>query len=663
MKQFKTESEKLLNLMINSIYTNREIFLRELISNASDAMDKLQLLSDEERTEPVNPADLQIFIALDGDARTITVSDHGIGMTKEELDRNLGTIAHSDSMELKGGLAGDESRQLDLIGQFGVGFYSSFMVADEVHVISRAYGSDEAWEWICKGLEGYSIRRATRDTFGTDVILTIKPDLTDNPYMTDEEAAQIAAGLKRAEVLNYNFFLSQNGIKYLVQRYSNYVRYPIRMEVTKHSEIPAPNDSEAPQVEYWTEIETLNSMVPIWKKGDGEVTFEEYAEYYKSDFHDFEDPAFVLPLHVGGAVAFDGIIFIPKHLPPDIFTKNYEKGLALYSSNVLIREHCAELVPDHFSFIRGVVDTADISLNLSRETVQENGLLSAIGRRVETEILESLYQLQRENRPVYEALIREVGRIIKQGIMNAYGQNARVLGPLLMFESARQQRMVTLEEYMLAAPASQTLIFFATGDNVELMRKMPIVTSILSRGYDVLLCTEEIDDFCLTTVKTYGIDKLGAGENNLLTMTFRNVAGGDLRLAGEEERQRVLRLTEENVELFDTMVRSLGGKVRKVLLSTRLVDDPVCITAEGAISLTMEKTLASFYGDEYKSRRVLEINPNHRIFEVLVAAQNAGDYDKVGAYTYILYNQALLVAGLPVDDPVAFCDAFDALMV
>ena len=663
MKQFKTESEKLLNLMINSIYTNREIFLRELISNASDAMDKLQLLSEEERTEPIDPADLQIFIALDGEARTITVSDHGIGMTKDELDKNLGTIAHSDSMELKGGLAGDENRQLDLIGQFGVGFYSSFMVADEVHVISRAYGSDEAWEWSCKGLEGYTIKRAQRDTFGTDVILTIKPDLTDDPYRTDEDVALVNAGLKRAEVLNYDFFLSQNGIKYLVQRYSNYVRYPIRMEVVKHTEIPAPNAEDAAQVEYWTEVETLNSMVPIWKKDRSEVTDEEYAEFYKSDFHDFEAPSFVLPLHVGGAVAFDGIIFIPKHLPPDIFTKNYEKGLALYSSNVLIRERCAELVPDHYSFVRGVVDTADISLNLSRETVQENGLLAAIGRRVETEITMALFELQRKDRAAYEALIREVGRIIKQGIMNSYGQNAKVLGPLLMFESAREQRMVTLEEYMLAAPEDQTLIFFATGDNVELMRKMPIVTSILGRGYDVLLCTEEIDDFCLTSIKTYGIEKAGAGENNLLTMNFRNVAGGDLRLASEEERQRVLALTEQNVELFGEMVNALGGKVRKVILSTRLTDDPVCITAEGAISLTMEKTLANFYGNEYKSRRVLEINPDHRIFRVLCDAMDAGNLDKVRLYTYILYNQALLVAGLPVDDPVAFCDAFDTLMV
>ena len=656
MKQFKTESEKLLNLMINSIYTNREIFLRELISNASDAMDKLQLLAPDERTEPINPDDLQVFITLDGDARTITVSDHGIGMTKDELDRNLGTIAHSDSMEMKGGLAGDEARELDLIGQFGVGFYSSFMVADEVHVISRAYGSDEAWEWACKGLEGYTIRRAKRDTFGTDVILTVKPDLTDDPRMTDEDAALIKAGRKRAEVLNYDFFLSQNGIKTLVKRYSNYVRYPIRMEVQRIEEQSLPPDApegSTADVRTWTEVETLNSMVPIWKKADGEVTFEEYAEFYKSDFHDFEDPSFVLPLHIDGAVAFDGIIFIPKHLPPDIFTKSYEKGLALYSSNVLIREKCTELVPDHYSFVRGVVDTADISLNLSRETVQENGLLTAIGKRLEAEITGALFDLQELDRATYVELFRETGRIIKQGIMNAYGQNAKELGGLLMFESAREGRMVTLEEYMKAAPANQTLIFFATGDDVELMRKMPIVTSILARGYDVLLCTEDVDEFCLQ------------GMHDWKEHELKNVSTTDIDLASEDEKKIAEEANEANKDLFSAMKEILGNSVTDVQVSPNPTDAPATLSTNGPISLEMERIMAQMPDagmGEIKAIRVLEVNAEHPVFEVMKAAHEAGDADKVKLYTEILYDQALLVNGLAIDDPTAYAQKIFGLM-
>jgi molecular chaperone HtpG len=634
MKKFKTESKRLLDLMINSIYTNREIFLRELLSNASDAEDKLYLASLTNSSLELVRSDLHILIAYDKNARTITISDNGIGMDKDALDKNLGTIAHSGSLEFREDNEQAQSDAVDIIGQFGVGFYSGFMVASQVRVVSRAWDSEEAWAWESNGVDGYNIEPASRDRRGTDVILTLKEDTEDEKYGT---------------------FLSEYELKRLVKKYSNYLRYPIRMEVSKSRALPKPDDApDDYKIEYesYTELETLNSMTPIWKRKQADVSDDEYAEFYKSDFHDYSAPLKTLSFHAEGALSYDALLFIPSHAPFDLYNKDYEKGLALYSSNVLIMEHCGELLSDHFNFVHGVVDSADLTLNISRETLQHNSQLRAIAKRIEKKLLSELATLRDEDRATYETFFENFGRGIKYGIYSSYGSLKDSLADLLLYYSATQQKLLTLREYLDAAPTGQDSIYYAAGENTELLAKMPMVRSVLDKGFDVLLCTQDVDDFVLSMMFDFDEKPL------------KNVAGSDLGLATEEEKEQLETLVNKSGDLFEAMSKVLENKVSKVTVSKRLADVAAGISTEGPISLEMEKVLKNGPdGQDVRSQRVLELNPDHTVFQQLVAAQDAGDADKIARYTTILYNQALLLEGLSVDDPIAYAQAVTELMV
>lgn len=651
MKKFKTESKKLLDLMINSIYTNREIFLRELISNASDAVDKLYFRSLTDTSIKVSKDDLAISVAFDKDARTITVADSGIGMTKDELEKNLGTIAHSGSLEFKTENAESQGDDVDIIGQFGVGFYASFMVAQRVQVISRSYGSDETWMWESDGIEGYTVTeteelpsvfstKAEQPTHGTVIILHLK----DN---TEEE--------------DYDLFLNEYELKNLIKRYSNYVRYPIQMECEVRHELPKPEnagDDYKPEYETVLEIQTINSMIPIWKRRKSEVSQEEYNEFYKTDFHDFTDPARTISVHAEGALEYDALLFIPGRAPYDLYSKDYKKGLALYSSNVLIMEKCEELLPDYFNFVRGVVDSQDLTLNISRETLQHNSQLRAIANKLEKKIKSELVKMRDNDREEYEKFFENFGRGLKYGIYSSYGIEKHQLGELLLFYSAKEKKMITLDEYITNMPEEQSSIFYAAGESVDRLAKMPIVKTIQDKGFDVLLCTQDVDEFCMTAMHDYGADEEGKNAKEL-----KNVAGGDLGLETEDEKSAAEAITKENEELFKTMKDALGDAVSKVVVSARLSDTPACVTAEGPISLEMEKIMAMAPdGQNIKSDRVLEINAQHSIFKTLQEAQKENDTDKIKQYTNILYNQALITEGLPIEDPVAYAQAVCDLM-
>ncbi len=669
MRKFKTESKKLLDLMINSIYTNKEIFLRELISNASDAVDKLYFRSLTDDKVQINRADLAITVAYDKDARTVTISDNGIGMDKDELDKNLGTIAHSDSFEFKASQAKDAAdgtdadegladktaqdiADVDIIGQFGVGFYSAFMVGSKVRVVSRAYGSDEAWAWESNGVDGYDIKEAERDTHGTDVTIYLKDNDGDEYYDT---------------------YASESGLKNLIKRYSNYVRYPIKMEVEKRREVPAPDDAgddHQPEFETYTELDTINSMIPIWKRKKSEVTQEEYNEFYKTDFHDFEDPARTISLHAEGTLTYDALMFVPGHAPYDMWSKDYKKGLALYSSGVLIMDKCEELVPDYFNFMRGVVDSADLTLNISRETLQHNSQLRAIGRRLEKKIKSELESMLADDREAYEKFYKEFGRTLKYGVYSSYGMAKSTLENLLLFYSAKQKKMITLEEYVQDAPAEAEAIYFAAGDSIDRLAQMPIVTTVLAKGYDVLLCDENVDEFCMMALQSYASDKIvtfddEGNQEEPKQFAIKNVGGEDLGLTTEEEKKEAEEATEANAALFDAMRDALGGKVEKVVVSTRLTDAPVVLTTEGAVSLQMAQIFKQQPGGGEETpdvHIVMEVNPKHPVFETLKKANDDGDAEKVSKYTGILYDQALLVEGLPIDNPLEFSQAIASLM-
>ena len=671
MRKFKTESKKLLDLMINSIYTNKEIFLRELISNASDAVDKLNFKSLTDNDVDIDSADLAIRVSFDKDNRTLTISDNGIGMTAEELEKNLGTIAHSGSQEFKTENAESQGSDVDIIGQFGVGFYSAFMVASRVRVVSRAFGSDEANVWESDGLEGYTIEPAERATHGTDVILTIRED----------EGGEDGEG--------FDTYLSEWGLKNLIKQYSNYVRYPIQMMVTKHREKPKPEDAGddyKPEREDYEELETINSMTPIWKKRASDVEQKDYNEFYKSTFHDFEDPARTISFHAEGTLEYDALLFIPGRAPFDLYSKDYEKGLSLYSSNVLIMEKCADLLPDYFNFVRGVVDSADVSLNISRETLQQNRQLRAIAKRVEKKISSDLEDMRDNDREAYEKFFENFGRGLKYGIYSSYGMKADELADLLLFYSAKEQKMVTLAEYAKAMPADQKAIYYAAGDSRERLSKMPVVTGVLARGYDVLLLTADVDEFTFQAMRSYHAHDLpkvyeddaareaaekavadGAEpETEDRTLELKNVATGDLDLATEDEKKDAEEATKENESLFTAMKEALGDKVEKVAVSARLTDAPACITTEGPLSLEMERVLRRDPSAEAegmpKSQRVLEFNAKHPVFKKLVSANEAGDAEKIKLYAGLLYDQALLVEGILPEDPVAFAASVCELM-
>ena len=635
MKQFKTESRKLLDLMINSIYTNKEIFLRELISNASDAVDKLYFKSLTDPDVEITKDDLAIFVAFDKAARVITVSDNGIGMTKEELDKNLGTIAHSDSLAFKQAAEGQPG-DVDIIGQFGVGFYSAFMVAKKVRVVSRAYGSDEAWEWESDGVAGYTIRPAERAGHGTDVIVMLKDDTEDDKYSD---------------------YLSEFGLKNLITKYSNYVRYPIKMMVSTEREKPRPAnapDDYKPEYEQLKEMATINSMIPIWKRSKRDVTPEEYNEFYKSNFHDWTDPARVIPIHAEGVLNYDALLFIPGKQPMDMYTREFEKGLALYSSNVLIMDKCADLLPDCFNFVRGIVDSQDLSLNISRETLQRNSQLRAIERKIEKKVKSELEDMRDDEREKYEEFFVNFGHSLKAGLCVEYGQNKDLIADLLLFRSAREDKWVTLDEYIAAMSEGQSVIYYAVGGLQERMAKLPVVEGVLSRGFDVLLFTDAADEFCVQMMMEY------KGKQ------FKNVSGGDLGLETEDEKSAAEALAAQNETLLAAVKEALGGAVEKVVVSTRLSGAdaaPSCLTTEGPISLEMEFMYRAQGKDPgVRARRILELNPTGEVFAALTAAQEAGDADKVALLARVLYGSAILVAGVPLDDPLAFAADVAKLM-
>ena len=629
-KEFQAESKKLMDMMINSIYTNKEIFLRELISNASDAIDKLYYKSLTDTSVGMNKGDFRILLTRDKDSRTLTISDNGIGMTREELEQNLGTIAHSGSLDFK---KDNQDENIDIIGQFGVGFYSAFMVADKVTVISKAYGSDEAWQWESSGADGYELEPAEKETAGTDIILHIKPD---------------------TETDNYDNFLDEYGIVAIVKKYSDYVRYPIQMEREKSRQKPEPDpkpDDYKPEWETYTELETLNSMVPIWKKQKSEVTDEEYANFYKDKFSDYADPARVIVSRTEGTANYNALLFVPSHRPYDFYTKDYEKGLALYASGVLIMEKCADLLPDYFSFVKGIVDSQDLSLNISREMLQKDNQLKLIHNALEKKIKNELHAMLANDREKYESFWKEFGRQLKFGAYSDYGMHAELLRDLLLFWSAKEQKMVTLQEYVDKMPAEQKYIYFAAGDSTDRLAKLPAAELVMDKGYDVLLLTEDVDEFCLQMMRDYKEKE------------FKNINSGDLGLETEDEKKAAEAAETENKDLFEEIKKDLNGKVKEVKVNPTLQEHPVTLSAEGGISMEMEKVLRRMPNAEgVESTKVLELNPNHTVFAALKAAHAAGDTDKVAKYAELLYDQALLIAGLPIEDPVAYAQLVCGLM-
>lgn len=630
MKKFKAESQKLLDLMINSIYTNKEIFLRELISNASDALDKLRFKGLTDDSVGLGMSDFAITLTPDKESRTLKISDNGIGMTKEELENNLGTIAKSGSLDFK---KENTAEDIDIIGQFGVGFYSAFMVASRVTVVSRAFGSEEAWKWESSGAEGYTIEAAEKDTAGTDITLYIK---------------------ENTETENYDRFTDEYGIQTLVKKYSDYIRYPIKMMMTHTHPIPKPEDAGddwKQEYEEHRELETLNSMVPIWKRKKGDTADEEYNEFYKNNFYDYTDPMKVITAGGEGAVNYNAVLFIPSHAPYDFYTKEYKKGLALYSSGVMIMEKCEELLPDYYNFIRGVVDSSDLSLNISRELLQQNHELKLIRKNIEKKIKNELASMRDNDREKYEEFWKAFGRVIKFGVYSEYGTNKDTLADLLIFFSAKEQKMVTLDEYIAVMPESQKYIYFASSDSTDRAAKLPNTEAVLEHGYDVLLCTEDIDEFCLQVINKYK-DK-----------EFKNVGGGNLELETEEEKAAAKSSTEENKGLLDAIRDALGGKVKEVRTSAVLKEHPVALSSDGPVSIEMEKVLKNMPGnDGITSEKVLEINESHPVFQAMKDTAAAGDSEKLALYAKILYDQARLIEGLPIEDPVEYAKAVCSLI-
>lgn len=618
-KQFKAESKRLLDLMIHSIYTHKEIFLRELISNASDAMDKLYYRSLKEHLQDVNREDFAIDLAVDKEHRTLTLWDTGIGMTEEELESNLGVIAKSGSFAFKN--EQEQTDDVDIIGQFGVGFYSAFMVSDLVTVITRAYGSEQAYRWESKGVEGYTIEPCKKDSVGTQIILHIKEN-------TDEE--------------NYDEFLDSYRLQGLIKKYSDYIRYPIRMDV----ESSRPVEGKEGEYETVTETKTINSMVPIWRKNKSEVTDEDYNAFYKEKFMDYENPARVIHSRTEGAATYQSLLFIPARAPYNYYTREYEKGLQLYASGVLIMDKCADLLPDYFSFVKGLVDSQDLSLNISREMLQHDRQLKLIASRLEKKIQSELLAMRNTEREKYEAFFKNFGLQLKYGVYSDFGMHKDELQDLLLFCSSHEKKMVTLEEYVGRMKEDQPGIYYACGETPDKIERMPQTEAVRDKGYEILYLTDDVDEFALKTLRTYA-DK-----------EFKSVSGGDLGFEPEEKPEE----TEENKDLFAFMAEALTGKVTTVRASRRLKNHPVCLSSEGDVSLEMEKVLNTMPGDNaIKAQRVLEINEAHPIFGKLTRLYES-DKDALKEYSTLLYDQAALMEGLSIEDPVAFAEKVCALM-
>ncbi len=621
-KQFKAESKRLLEMMINSIYTQKEIFLRELISNASDAIDKMyyKALSDDKLE--FNREDYYIKITADKAARTLTITDTGIGMTKEELDNNLGVIAKSGSLSFK--TENEAKDGHDIIGQFGVGFYSAFMVADVVTVTSRAFGSDEAHRWQSTGAEGYTIESAEKAAPGTEIVLKIKEN-------TEEE--------------KYDEFLEEYRLKAIVKKYSDFIRYPIKMEVTTHK----PKEGEEGEFEEVREEQTVNSMVPIWRKNRSELKDEDYENFYRDKRYGFDTPLKHIHLSVDGAVNYNSILFIPSSTPFDYYTKEYEKGLELYSNGVLIMEKCGDLLPDYFGFVKGMVDSADLSLNISRELLQHDRQLKLIAKNIKNRIKSQLQKLLKDEREKYDTFYKAFGRQLKFGVYSDYGMNKEDLQDLLMFYSSKEKKPVTLDEYVSRMPEDQKYIYYAAGESVERLEKLPQTELVADKGYEILYFTDDIDEFAVKMLTNYKEKE------------FRNVSGGDLGIEETETKDEAEESSHK--DLFDAMKDVLGDKVKLVRASKRLKSHPVCLSSEGEVTIEMEKTLKAMPGgQDVKADKVLEINVNHDIFKSLNGAL-AQDKEKLELYTKLLYNQALLIEGLPVADPVDFANDLCKVMV
>ena len=633
-KQFKAESKRLMDLMVNSIYTHKEIFLRELISNASDAVDKLAYKALTDDSVKVKKSDFRIILSVDKQQRTLTVSDNGIGMTKEELENNLGTIARSGSFQFKQDMADEKApKNVDIIGQFGVGFYSAFMVADKVTVTSKAFGSDEAWRWESAGADGYTVTPCEKESVGTDIVLHIKPS-------SEEE--------------NYDNYLEPGRIADLVKKYSDYIHTPVKMEMShsRMKERPADaGEDYKPEWEDYTSLDTLNSMVPLWQRPRSKVKAEEYNSFYKEKFMDWDDPVAVIHTSAEGQVEYKAMLFIPAKPPYNFYTQDFQKGLQLYSSGVLIMDKCADLLPEHFRFVRGVVDSPDFSLNISREVLQHDRQLKIIAANLEKKIKAELLKLLKDNRDKYEGFWKSFGIQLKHGVVNDYGAHKDVVKDLLIFQSSAGEGWTTLAEYVGRMKADQPHIYFASAETAARAATLPQVERILDRGYEILYLTNEVDEFVLSALAEWD------GKQ------FKSASDEDALPQSEEEKAASEKKAEESKEVLDFVKETLGDKVQGVRISKILKSGAVCLTADGPISLEMEKYFIKLgeTAPMMKAQRVLEINPDSDAFAALREAV-AQDKEKAGKYAHILYDQALLLAGLPIEDPVAYTERVCSLM-
>ena len=624
-KQFKAESKRLLDLMIHSIYTHKEIFLRELISNASDAIDKLYFRSLTDDSVNMTKSDFAIEIIPDKENRTLTIKDNGIGMTKEELEEHLGTIANSGSLQFKSENQMEDDHQI--IGQFGVGFYSAFMVASRVTVKSKAFGAEKAYIWQSEGTDGYTIDECDKDTVGTEITLELLPDEEDK-----EEGAE-----------KYSDYLDQYRIQSLVKRYSDYIRFPIRMEMTKSRK-----KEDSDEYEEYTELVTLNSMTPLWKKNKNELTDDDYNNFYKDKFNDYSNPLHHALVHNEGTVTYDALLYIPERAPFNYYSKEYEKGLQLYANGVLIMERCEDLLPDYFSFVKGLVDSEDVSLNISREMLQHDAQMRLIAKSVERTIKNELSRMMKNEREQYEKFYQAFGLQLKYGVYSDYGMHKDMLQDLLLFTSSKDQKLTSLAEYVDRMPEDQTCIYYACGESIARIEALPQTELVKDKGYEILYFTDSVDEFAIRMLMKYK-DK-----------EFKSVSANDLNLESEEEKKELEQKETESKDMLETMQKALDGKVAKVKLSGRLKSHPVCLSNEGDLSMEMAKTLNAMPGVDQpvQAQTVLELNPEHPIYQKLKTL----DDEMLGKYSQLLYNQALLIEGMPIADPVAFSNLICELM-
>lgn len=632
-KQFKSESKRLLDLMINSIYTHKEIFLRELVSNGSDAIDKYYF----EHAGHVNPDVLEIRLDPDKENRLLTISDNGIGMDKDELEENLGTIAKSGSLAFKEEMdkkEGEKNSDVDIIGQFGVGFYSAFMVAKSVTVVSKKDGADTAYKWVSQGDDGYYITETEKETRGTTIILALKDD-------TDEE--------------DYSQYLETYTIENLIKKYSDYIRYPIHMQVETSKPKPGTEDQEKPEYETVVEDKTLNSMVPLWKREKSKIKPEEYNQFYKDHFYDYEDPMRVIHFSVEGNVSFTSLLYIPSHVPQGFYNQDYKKGLQLYSRGVFIMDHAEELLPDYLRFVKGLVDSQDLSLNISREMLQHDNQLKLIAKRIEKKVLSELTTMLTKERDAYEKFWKAFGLNIKFGVYNNWGMDKDKLENLLMFYTSKEQKLTTLNEYVDRCKEDQKEIYYVSGSDLEMMDKLPIVQTLKKKDFEVIYLLDDVDEFVMQTLQQFR------------EKTFKNASQGNLDLDTEEEKKELEQTTSDNKDLLDFMKDALKDEVAEVKISNRLSDDPVCLTAGEGVSFEMEKVFANMPEGNgpmggMKAERILELNPNHPIFQTLETLFTS-DKEKVKEVAEVLYDQALLIEGFPIEDPIAYSRKICELLV